>query len=332
MKIGRFEVDNIYSEDCYQAIKDIPDKSIDLVYIDPPYQFSMGGWSKSELGQRKLKSKQETYSLDTEHTKNKIGTGYSCGGGCFGTKKRNYHSQINDTDVNLTPERKAYLDYVAKNGKDEESERLRIIANAIDNRQNTHFISKGFSNEILDELCRVMKNIYIYIWCSKEQIRQIFDYFEDKGCFMDLLTWHKTNPIPTCNGTYLSDTEYLILAREKGCKIYGTYETKSKYYISECNVADKKEYEHPTIKPLEFVKNHIINSTQPGDVVLDCFMGSGTTAVACKELNRHFLGFELNPTYWQIAVDRVNGITQQDRLKKNSGQVDIFELLGGDKN
>lgn len=330
MSLGKYEINNIYNEDCYEAIKNIPDKSIDLVYIDPPYQFCMGGNSSSSLGQRKYKSKNEIYSLDIDITKRKIGTGYTSGGGCFGTKKRDYHSEIQQTDMNLTPQRKAYLDYVEKYGKDEEAERLRVIANGVDNRENTYFISKGFTNDLLDELCRVMKKIYIYIWCNKEQLRQIFDYFGDKGCHLDLLTWHKTNPIPTCNNTYLSDTEYLVMARESGCKIYGSYETKSKYYISECNVSDKELYEHPTIKPLDFVKNHIINSTQENDIVLDCFMGSGTTAVACKELGRNFIGFELNPKFWQIAVDRVNGISQKDKKIKEQGIQTIFDFIGGD--
>ena len=169
--------------------------------------------------------------------------------------------------------------------------------------------------------------IYIYIWCSKDQLRQIIDYFDDKGCFIDLLTWHKTNPIPTCNNTYLSDTEYCVMAREKGCKIWGTYFTKVKYYISNLNVDDKKLYDHPTIKPLDFVKNHIFNSTQENDVVLDCFMGSGTTAIACKELGRNFLGFELNPKYCKIANDRLAGVTRQQRKKEESGQQNIFDYL-----
>ena len=76
----------------------------------------------------------------------------------------------------------------------------------------------------------------------------------------------------------------------------------------------------------------VINSTQEGDLVLDCFMGSGTTAVACKELNRNFIGFELNPKYWQIAVDRVNGLSQKDKRIKESGIMDIFDFLGGDDN
>ncbi len=322
------EIDNIYCGDAYELIKQIPDKSIDLVYIDPPYQFCQGGKGNSELGDRKDKSKGEIYSLDTDITKRKAGTGYTSGGGCFGTKKRNYHSEIQETDVNqLTPQRKAYLDYVAKYGKDEEAERLRVIANGVDNKQNTYFISKGFSNEILDEFCRVLKRIYIYIWCNKEQLRQIIDYFDDKGCHIDLLTWHKTNPIPTCNNTYLSDTEYCVMARESGCKIYGTVETKHKYYVSQCNVADKELYDHPTIKPLEMVKNHIINSTKEGDVVLDAFAGSATTLCACKELGRHYIGFELNPKYYQIAVDRLNGITQKDKRLKEKGIMTIEDFM-----
>ena len=60
--------------------------------------------------------------------------------------------------------------------------------------------------------------------------------------------------------------------------------------------------------------------------MLDCFLGSGTTAVACKELNRHFIGFELNPKFHKIACDRLNGITQQDRKIQETGQLSLFDL------
>lgn len=59
MKIGSYEIDNIYNVDCYEAIKNIPDKSIDLVYIDIPYLFADGGSSTSPLSQRIKKLKQE---------------------------------------------------------------------------------------------------------------------------------------------------------------------------------------------------------------------------------------------------------------------------------
>lgn len=58
-----------------------------------------------------------------------------------------------------------------------------------------------------------------------------------------------------------------------------------------------------------------------GGVVLDCFMGSGTTGVACKELGVDFIGFELNKKYFDIAVDRINGISQKDREIEAIGQL-----------
>ena len=310
-------INTIQLGDCYKLIKDIPDKSVDLVIIDPPYQFCVGGNGSSEIAKRKYKQKSEMYSLDTDITKRKVGTGYSSGGGCFGTKKRNYHSEINLTDVNITPERQEYLDYVKEHGKDKESERLRIRANQVDNQSNIYFVSKGFTNDILNELVRVMKKINIYIWCSKNQLRQIIDYFDDLGCNLDLLTWHKTNPIPTCNNTYLSDTEYCVFARENGVPLYGNVETKKKYYVTPCNVIDKGDFEHPTIKPLNIIENLVINSSQSGGVVLDTFVGSGTTCVAAKNLNRKYIGIELNPRFYKIACDRLNGIDAK-------GQTSIF--------
>jgi DNA modification methylase len=56
-------------------------------------------------------------------------------------------------------------------------------------------------------------------------------------------------------------------------------------------------------------------------------MGSGTTAVACKELGRNYIGFELNPKYWQIAVDRVNGLSQKDKKLKEAGIMNIFDFI-----
>ena len=201
-------LDVIYNKDCIEGLKELPDSSIDLVVMDPPYE------------------------MDTS------------GGGAFGSFNKLYHSSLTS-------------------------------------------ISKGISNDVLDLLVRKMKAINMYIWCNKAQLRQYLDYLDDRGCMIDLLTWHKTNPTPTCNNKYLSDTEYLVFAREKGVKLYGSYETKRKYWVTSLNTDDKKRYGHPTIKPLNIIKNLIENSSKQGGVVLDPFMGSGTTAVAAKSLGRH---------------------------------------------
>lgn len=221
--------------DCLEVMKDIPDKSIDLVVIDPPYDFMSKHYSFGK-----------TYA----------------GAGAFGTLSRTYHKELDDSNI-IT----------------------------------------GINEDVLKELIRVQKKVNIYIWCSKEQILKYMNFFKDYN--MDLLTWHKTNPVPTCSNKYLSDTEYILFFREKGVKIYGTYATKKKYYVTPTNKEDKKLYKHPTIKPLEIIENLIINSSQENDTILDCFMGSGTTGVACLNTNRNFIGIELDENYFNIAKERI---------------------------
>lgn len=164
----------------------------------------------------------------------------------------------------------------------------------------------GFSQEVLDELCRVMKKINIYFFCSQKQIIPLLDYFvKKKKCNWNILSWHKTNPIPACGNKYLTDTEFILFFREKGVKVYGSFDTKRTWYVTPLNQSDKKKYGHPTVKPLSILENLVVNSSQEGEVVLDCFMGSGSTGVACLNTNRNFIGIELDEGYFKIAQNRI---------------------------
>lgn len=261
------ELNAIYNEDCYEGIKKIPDKSIDLVYIDIPYLYNNGASGSSELSERITKKKLQLMGADEKYLNE------------FSSKK----------------------------------EALRIAKNTMSKNLQLTNIENGIDYSILDELCRVMKKIYIYVWCSKLQIPDILNYFLNKGCYFEILVWCKTNPTPSINNSWLPDIEYCLMFREKGTKLNDGYDLKHKWYMSGANVRDKDLYDHPTIKPLDIVEKHILHSTQPGDVVLDCFMGSGTTALACKETGRNFIGFEIDKHYWEIANDRLKGITQRQR-------------------
>lgn len=171
----------------------------------------------------------------------------------------------------------------------------------------------GFSTEVLDELCRIMKKINIYFFCSQKQIIPLLDYFaKGKKCNWNLLTWHKTNPVPACGNKYLTDTEFILFFREKGVKIYGTFNTKFTYYVTPLNQIDKKRYGHPTIKPINIVNNLIVNSSLENGIVFDPFLGSGTTAVAAIECGRNFIGYELNPDYYEICNKRIEETMEGD--------------------
>lgn len=279
-------INTIQLGDCYELIKRIPDKSIDLVYTDVPYLYVQGGGGASDLGKRTAKKRITL----------------------MGSNDKYIESLVND--------------------KHKRSEALRIARNKASNSKDIVNLEAGFDLRILDELCRVMKKIYIYVWCSKLQILDLMNYFvKDRDCIFEIFTWHKTNPTPTHNNCYPPDTEYCLLFREKGTGMGGTMETLRKWHVSPANVKDKKEFEHPTIKPLEVVRNHITNSTKENDIVLDCFCGSGTTCVACKETGRRYIGMEIDKQYYDIAQKRINGINangQQSMIFVNEEQKTLF--------
>ena len=87
--------------------------------------------------------------------------------------------------------------------------------------------------------------------------------------------------------------------------VLGTWTNAKTIYISTVNVKDKQKYGHPTIKPLELIRKLIRNSSKENDVVLDCFLGSGTTAVACVLENRKYIGYEINKKYYDVAKERI---------------------------
>ena len=64
-------------------------------------------------------------------------------------------------------------------------------------------------------------------------------------------------------------------------------------------------YNHPTIKPLNIIETLVANSSREGDVIMDPFMGSGTTGVACANLGRDFIGMELKEDYFRTAEQRI---------------------------
>ncbi len=91
----------------------------------------------------------------------------------------------------------------------------------------------------------------------------------------------------------------------KGYTIIKTYGKKSRRDVLECPVESISNRQHPAIYPQSIVEFFINITTRPGDLVLDPFMGSGTTALACKNIGRHYLGIELCPIFVKLAEERV---------------------------
>ena len=142
--------------------------------------------------------------------------------------------------------------------------------------------------------------------CSAKQVIEYISWAENSKLQYGIGVWNKTNPAPLCNCKYLNDVEYWVYIKGNKSKILGNYHSKSMVYTSQINKKDKKEFGHPTCKPVELMKKFIFNHTLEGATVLDPFMGSGSTGVAAKNLNRKFIGIELDETYFNIAKERID--------------------------
>lgn len=110
------------------------------------------------------------------------------------------------------------------------------------------------------------------------------------------IEWIKTNPVPINSKiNYLSNAREIALVAVKGKKpCFNSSYDKGIYEFS----IEQKNRIHPNQKNLKLFESLISKHSNQRDLILDCFLGSGTTAIACKNLNRHFIGCELEKTYF----------------------------------
>lgn len=124
----------------------------------------------------------------------------------------------------------------------------------------------------------------------------------------DLVRWEKTNPMPkNRDRRYITDCEYAIWLTNKNAKwIFNRQDEnyqRPKFIYS--IVSGKEKTEHTTQKPIILMEDIIKIHTNENQLILDPFSGSGSTGVACKNLNRKFIGIELDEKYFDISVGRI---------------------------
>ncbi len=141
----------------------------------------------------------------------------------------------------------------------------------------------------------------LFCFCSNKQISKLMAINEAAGRATTLLVWHKTNAVPFANGVWRGDIEYVVHARSQGAVFQGNAEEKKKV-TEHPLVVDSS---HPTVKPQSLIHKYIRIGSRLDQTLLDPFMGSGTTLVACAKLGRKGIGIEISEEYFEIACERV---------------------------
>ena len=156
-------------------------------------------------------------------------------------------------------------------------------------------------DDFVDEIFRVSKyNTAHYMFCSFHHIDIFKQAIQKRFTVKNIITWVKNNTsMGDLKGDFAPKTEFIIFFHKGRRLINGKRDSNVFEYKKTRNEL------HPTQKPVDMIEYMLSKFSNEYDVVLDPFMGSGSTGVACQNTNRNFIGFELDETYFNIAKERL---------------------------
>jgi DNA modification methylase len=151
-----------------------------------------------------------------------------------------------------------------------------------------------------------------YIFCNKELLPDYLIWARDAGYSFNVLIWKKPNAIPI-GDSHRPDIEYLLLFRKSAIWNNGLKDVN----YSRCLEFGRESGLHPTMKPIELISNEMKISSNKNSLVIDFFLGSGSTMVASHQLKRKCYGMELDPKYCQVIIDRMRKLDETLIIKRN---------------
>jgi len=275
----------IRNQDGLEFLSDIPDESVDLILTDPPYITSrdsgMDKWvdhvAEQDAAGTNLKSEQEWEKFNAGMDWDNF----------FGDKKRN-----------IKKLKENYLKYGSIYGK-------KYAVRTDYGKWDSEFTMEDLQL-FINHFYRVLKPggtciIFFDLW----KITPLKDQLESaKFKQIRFIEWLKTNPQPiNSKVNYLTNCREIALLGIKKSK--PTFNSSYDKGIYEYPIQGGKDRFHPTQKNTKMFEELIEKHSNEGDIVLDCFMGSGTTAIAAMNTGRHFTGCELDKEYFTKAMERI---------------------------
>ena len=171
---------------------------------------------------------------------------------------------------------------------------------------------------VIDELIRITNgNVFFNIqknFYNKKDVFNLIGKYSD--AIQEVIIWEKSNPMPASGGSITNSHEYIIVFGEASLTSNSTY-TKNTITTS---VNSNMPKNHKAVMHREVSDWVIENFTNENDTVLDCFMGTATTGMSGKSMNRGFIGIELNDVYYKVSSDNM-------RETKQSNKINMFKEL-----
>jgi len=274
---------NVENKEGIKFLTELPNNSVDLILTDPPYLISKdSGMNKfvkevaqlEESGKNKKTEEEWAQFKQTKgYTDDKYKENYIKYGNTSG-KKYGYKTEFGEWDKEFTIEKL--------------QEFIQLFYQKLKKGGTCIIFFDIWKMETLKRLMEQIRETKKGNWIGFKQIR--------------FVEWIKTNPIPLNQSTnYLTNAREIALLGVKGGK--PTFNSKYDKGIYTFPIQSGKNRFHPTQKSLSLFEELIKKHSNEGDLVVDPFLGGGTTALACKNTNRNFKGCEIDKKFYDKVME-----------------------------
>lgn len=309
--MDKIELNKIYNEDCLEGMKRIPDGSIDMILCDLPYGTMKGakldGWVNQTTEWDEVIDTSRLF-LEYERVLRMNGVAI-----LFSQEPYTSHLRMFKSE-NL------FFLYPMIWKKDHFANALIAKKAPVSYFEDMSVFSKKYDKQNLHPLREYFKKVLEFVDVNLSEINSVLGHRRAEHCF-----YIESSQFGLCTEkTYRELISKFEINKMNGFKDFSELEKIDKKFKRTFNLQDgkkynsnvlefKKDYEglHPTQKPVKLFEYLIKTYTDEGNTVLDNCMGSGTTAIACLNTNRKFIGFEMDKEYFDIATKRIEEHEQQ---------------------
>lgn len=310
------ELNKIYNEDCIEGMKNIESNSIDLIITDPPYGTIKGlgldGWESKE------NTEWDTV-IDTKQLFDEYARILRDNGRIILFSQEPYTSSLRTYNQTYGIE----FNYPMMWRKNVHANPFMAKKAPLNYFEDINVFTKKYGLNTFEELRKYFKKLQEHIGLSLKDINKVMGNRRAEHTFY----WNSYQFKLCTNETYNKLVEHFMLNEWEDFKTYEElkeYDYKrtfnlpgeAKYVPNILEFNKEKERYHPTQKPVAMLEYLINIYSNENETVLDSCMGSGTTAIACINTNRKYIGFELDKKYFELA---------NDRIEKHNRQMELFE-------
>lgn len=187
------------------------------------------------------------------------------------------------------------------------------VSKAMNDLKNSEWDNNFNIESALDNLGPFIENGSIYVWCSHFLFSRIMEHLKTWTKFQNWCIWSKPNPMPSLMKRHWTWNMEMCCYATIGKHTFNAPD--SAHALACWPINKKSDGTHPTQKPIELCEHVISHSSNSGHLIMDLFLGSGSTLIACEKTGRKCYGMELDPHYCSVIIKRWQDFTGKEAKK-----------------